>query len=154
MIRLFTDTSANLPLELIRQYNISIVPFSYTVDDKEALYDENTDFDGKAFYSAMRNGAAVKTSMINTDAFLGSFEPAAAAGDDVLYVGMSGGISGAANSAALAVRELKEKYPGCKPCRDRYLCRVAGRGPYGAESRRAYRGRPVLFGNRAVYFTE
>ena len=111
MIRLFTDTSANLPSELIRQYNISIVPFSYTVDGKEALYDENTDFDGKAFYSAMRNGAAVKTSMINTDAFLSSFEPAAAAGDDVLYVGMSGGISGAANSAALAVRELKEKYP-------------------------------------------
>ena len=29
MIKLFTDTSANLPAELIKQYGISVVPFSY-----------------------------------------------------------------------------------------------------------------------------
>lgn len=57
MIKLFTDTSANLPAELIKQYGISVVPFSYTVDGKEAEYDADTDFDGAAFYGAMRAGA-------------------------------------------------------------------------------------------------
>ena len=39
---------------------------------------------------------------------------ALAQGDDVLYVGMSGGISGTAHAAALAAEELREKYPHAK----------------------------------------
>ena len=42
------------------------------------------------------------------------FERALAQGDDVLYVGMSGGISGTAHAAALAAEELREKYPRAK----------------------------------------
>ncbi len=114
MIKLFTDTSANLPAELIKQHGISVVPFSYTVDGKEARYDSETDFDGAAFYSAMRAGAIVRTSMINTDTFLCYFRQEAVKGNDVMYIGMSGGISGAANAAAAAVRELKAEYPALK----------------------------------------
>lgn len=112
MIKLFTDTSSNLPIDLIKQHNITVIPFSYTVDGKEAIYNEETEFDGKAFYNAMRSGASVKTSMINANTYKSYFEPEAAAGNDVLYIGMSGGISGSANAAAIAVRELKEEYPG------------------------------------------
>ncbi len=111
MIRLFTDTSANLPLALVRRHSITVVPFSYTLDGALADYSAETDFDGRAYYEAMRGGAMVQTSMINPAAFVEAFEPAIADGDDVLYVGMSGGISGTAAAAALAVRELKEKYP-------------------------------------------
>lgn len=111
MIKLFTDTSSNLPLKLIRRFDISVVPFSYTVDGREAAYAENTEYDGAAFYGAMRDGAQVKTSMINTETFMKSFEPAAANGCDIMYVGMSGGISGAYNSAAVAVQRLSQRYP-------------------------------------------
>lgn len=111
MIRLFTDTSANLPLALVRKHHITVVPFSYTVNGALADYSAETDFDGHAYYEAMRAGAMVHTSMINPAAFVETFEPVLAAGDDVLYVGMSGGISGTAAAAAIAVRELKEKYP-------------------------------------------
>ena len=34
MIKLFTDTSANLPVSIIREYGIEVVPFSYTVNGK------------------------------------------------------------------------------------------------------------------------
>ena len=40
-----------------------------------------------------------------------SFEPELQAGNDVIYIGMSGGISGTAAIAAVAAAELKEKYP-------------------------------------------
>ena len=112
MIRLFTDTSANLPLRLLDRYGIEVLPFSYTVDDQPVPYSKTTDFDGKAFYNAMRAGAIVKTSMINSEAFRVRFAEALEAGDDPLYVGMSGGISGTANAAAVAMRELQEEYPG------------------------------------------
>lgn len=114
MIKLFTDTSANLPVSIIREYGIGVVPFSYTVNGKEVPYSAETDFNGKAFYEAMRAGAEVKTSMINVSDFMAAFEQWIAKGDAVIYVGMSGGISGTAHSAKLAAEELLEKYPAAK----------------------------------------
>ena len=114
MIKLFTDTSANLPVSITKEYDIEVVPFSYTVNGKEVPYSADTDFNGRAFYEAMRAGAEVKTSMINVSDFMAAFEQWIAKGDAVIYVGMSGGISGTANSAKLAAEELLEKYPAAK----------------------------------------
>ncbi len=111
MLRLFTDTSANLPAALLLRHHITVIPFSYTVNGKEMLYPEDTDFDGAEFYGAMRAGAQVRTSMVNPDAAARYFEQALAQGDDVLYVGMSGGISGTAQAAAMAAVELMDRYP-------------------------------------------
>lgn len=111
MLQLFTDTSANLPVALTKQHHITVVPFSYTVDGKETDYPDDADFDGAAFYGAMRRGAVVKTSMVNPALMANYFERALSQGDDVLYVGMSGGISGTAHAASLAVEELKEEFP-------------------------------------------
>ncbi len=111
MIRLYTDTSANLPLAVLKKYDIAVLPFSYTVNGEQAAYDANTAFDGKQFYNAMRAGADVRTSLVSVGRFTDTFAPILAAGDDVLYIGMSGGISGTANSAAIAALDLKERFP-------------------------------------------
>lgn len=112
MTQLFTDTSANLPVEIIDEYGIEVVPFSYTIDGVE--YIPEREFDGKAFYAAMRAGSAVKTSMVNAGTFIEHFKTALDAGKDVLYIGMSGGISGTANAALMAKQELDEEYPDRK----------------------------------------
>lgn len=128
MIRLFTDTSANLPLQLVQRYNIRVLPFSYTVNGVEAENSAEMDFDGKAFYDSMRAGAEIKTSMINIVSFMLPFEEALQNGDDVLYIGMSGGISGTANSAAIAANELRENYPEHKICAIDSLAASLGEG--------------------------
>ena len=112
MTQLFTDTSANLPAEIIDEYGIEVVPFSYTIDGVE--YIPEREFDGKAFYAAMRAGSEVKTSMVNAGTFIELFKTALDAGKDVLYIGMSGGISGTANAALMAKQELDEEYPDRK----------------------------------------
>ena len=112
MTQLFTDTSANLPVEIIDEYGIEVVPFSYTIDGVE--YIPEREFDGKAFYDAMRAGSEVKTSMVNAGTFIERFKAALDAGRDVLYIGMSGGISGTANAALMAKQELDEEYPDRK----------------------------------------
>ena len=112
MTQLFTDTSANLPVEIIDEYGIEVVPFSYTIDGVE--YIPEREFDGKAFYAAMRAGSEVKTSMVNAGTFIERFKAALDAEKDVLYIGMSGGISGTANAALMAKQELDEEYPDRK----------------------------------------
>ena len=108
MIRLFTDTAANLPLEIIKKYDITVIPFQFTVNGIPLVGDF---FDGKAFYDGMRHGDVVRTSMINTVTYMNYFRGALDQGNDVLYVGMSGGISSTAGSATVAARELSAEYP-------------------------------------------
>ena len=107
MIQIFTDTSANLPAAYIQKYSLRVIPLHYSINGVQAEQDPTIDFDGKTYYDAMRSGAPVSTAMINLAAFLEPLHAALAAGDDVIYIGMSGGIS----AAAMAVEELQEEFP-------------------------------------------
>lgn len=110
MVRIMTDNAANLPPELRDQYNIRELCLTYTVDGR--LIDGSTPFDGHDFYEAMRRGAEVKTSMISPAAARDAIEPALAAGDDVLFLGISGGVSGTCWGVGLIAQELTAEYPG------------------------------------------
>lgn len=110
MVRIMTDNAANLPPELREQYNIRELCLTYTVDGR--LIDGSAPFDGHDFYEAMRRGAEVKTSMISPAAARDAIEPALAAGDDVLFLGISGGVSGTCWGVGLIAQELTAEYPG------------------------------------------
>ena len=109
MVRIMTDNAANLPPELREQYSIREICLTYTVDGK--LVDGSVPFDGHDFYEAMRRGAEVKTSMISPAAAREAIEPALAAGDDVLFLGISGGVSGTCWGVGLVAQELAAEYP-------------------------------------------
>ena len=79
MIQIFTDTSANLPAAYIQKYSLRVIPLTYFVDGAEAHQDPAVDFDGKAYYDAMRSGTPVSTAMINLGAFLEPLHAALAA---------------------------------------------------------------------------
>lgn len=114
MIKIFTDTSANLPEELVKKLNIGVIPFSYSINGVEATDEETKNFDGQKYYNAMRNGAMVKTSMVNSAVFGEYLRKSLEKGDDIIYIGMSGGISGTAQAAKITVEELKEEFPDRK----------------------------------------
>ena len=65
-------------------------------DEEVVCYEPGVVFDSEAFFQRMREDSTLvmKTSMVNTSAFLSAFEPHLQAGEDVLYLGMAGGISG------------------------------------------------------------
>ena len=110
MVRIMTDNAANLPPELREQYNIREICLTYTVDGR--LVDGSAPFDGHDFYEALRRGAEGKTSMISPAAAREAIEPALAAGDDVLFLGISGGVSGTCWGVGLVAQELAAEYPG------------------------------------------
>ena len=109
MVRVMTDNAANLPQELRAQYGITELCLTYTIDGEPV--DVTAPFDGYAYYEAMRKGVEVKTSMITPLAAREAMEPVLAAGDDVLYVGLSGGVSGTCWGVSVVAQELQERFP-------------------------------------------
>ena len=109
-----TDTSANLPEELLQQNEITVIPFSYYVDEQE--YRGDGRFDGAKYYEMMRAGKPVTTSQINPARYCDYLEPLLADGQDILFVGMSSGISGSFASAQAAASMLRESYPERRIC--------------------------------------
>lgn len=109
--RIFTDTSSNLPTALLRERDIDVIPFSYFIDGEENKCLDTEAFDGEAYYAAIKAGARVTTAQITPQKYVDFFEPVLAAGEDLIFVSMSSGISGSCNSARMAAAELKEKYP-------------------------------------------
>ena len=107
-----TDTSSNLPTELIRQYGLEEIPLSYYIGGEEYHCLDTAAFDGDAYYARIKEGLRVTTSQITPQRFIDFFEPFLEAGKDILYVSMSSGISGSCNSARIAARESMEEHPG------------------------------------------
>lgn len=108
----FTDGCSNLPGELIRRYGIHMLPCNYSMDGEPGVFEGDIDtFDTHQYYEKLRNGSEMKTSLLNTQLFLDAFRPVLQAGTDVIYVGMSSGISGTIQAANIAVVTLKEEFP-------------------------------------------
>lgn len=110
MVRVMTDNAGNLPPELRERYSITEMCLTYTIDGEPV--DTTAPFDGHAYYEAMRRGAEIKTSMISPLAAREAMEPVLESGDDVLYVGLSGGVSGTCWGVGLVAQELAAEYPG------------------------------------------
>ena len=114
MYQIFTDSGANLTPKLVSELDIHIIPLRCLIDgtvDSTAFTLPDGSFDGKTFYDRMRAGADVKTTMINVGNFCDAFGAALEAGDDVIYVSLSSGISGTYQAAVMAAEELSAKYP-------------------------------------------
>ncbi len=108
---IYVDSGANLTPELLK-LGITVVPFTYTIGDDVYECTDTTDDDvAHRFYENLRNKVVVKTSMINTERFMKYFRRSLEEGEDILYVGLSSGVSGTYNSAVNAAEMLKEKFP-------------------------------------------
>ena len=111
MFQILTDTSANLDTAVLQQRNIHVIPFHFYVDGQSHFCENTAKFDGKAFYDAIRAGARSTTSQISPQAYIDEMTPMLAAGDDVLFVSMSSGISGSFAASQVAAQHLSAEFP-------------------------------------------
>lgn len=106
-----TDTSSNLPTRLVRDMGLEVVPFMYYIDGSENTCLDTERFNGDEYYDMIRAGARVTTSQITPQQYIDCFEPILQAGNDIIFVSMSSGISGSCASANMAANMLREQYP-------------------------------------------
>ena len=108
----YTDGCSNLPGRLLQELEIRVLPCSYVMDGEPGTYLGDIDaFDTHAYYEKLRAGSVMKTSLLNSQLFVDHFRPCLEAGLDVVYVGMSSGISGTIQAAKIAAEELMEEFP-------------------------------------------
>ena len=115
MIRIVTDSTADLWQEYAEERNLLVIAMHYRLGDNNYIATPDTSsplyMDDRAFYRQMRAGVVAGTTQINQAQYEEAFESVLAAGDDILYLAFSSGLTGSQNNARLAWEELKEKYP-------------------------------------------
>ena len=91
--------------------NIRYICFHYALGDTEYPDDLGQTVSFDEFYRRMEAGEMTRTSQVNVEEFVDYFTPFLEAGQDIVHVCLSSGISGVSNSANTAAALLREKYP-------------------------------------------
>lgn len=105
------SSTADLPLAYLQKRDIPFICYHYTLNGKDYPDDLGQSEPIEAFYDKIRKGGMPTTTQINQSRFIEFFEPMLRAGQDVLHLELSSGISGTYGSALAAQKELSERYP-------------------------------------------
>ena len=109
MVRIITDSSADLEPREYAQLNITCIPLTVFFGDTE--YQENVNLSKDQFYELLYSGSLPKTAQPSPQILLDLFEDAKQAEDEAIYFSISSAISGTYQTAC-ATKELVE-YDGC-----------------------------------------
>jgi fatty acid kinase fatty acid binding subunit len=107
-VALVTDTTHYLPAEIVQRHELHLVSLYVNWNDRTDRESDLPDYDG--FYDHMRTAATLpSTSQPSVGDFLAVYEPLLEAGNDVLSIHLSGGISGTVEAARQARDALIER---------------------------------------------
>lgn len=108
-IKILSDSGCDLPIEIIKEYDIEILPIILIKDDKEYL--DKVTVEPEKVYSDMRNGEVYKTAQIPPNVFEEKFRDYAKRGEQVIYVCFSSELSGTYQTSLIAKQLILEEYP-------------------------------------------
>ncbi len=104
-----TDSTANLPKEYYKKYDIRMIPMQINLNDK--TYDDlSEDLPPKEYYQQMREGAVPTTAQINDFRAKEYFESLLKENQDVLHIGFSSGLSASTNTLMRVAEELNKSH--------------------------------------------
>jgi fatty acid kinase fatty acid binding subunit len=107
-VRVVTDTTHYLPREIAQRDGLTLVSLYVNWQGRTDRESELPDFDG--FYDYLRTTRELPTtSQPSVGDFLAAYEPILEAGDDVVSLHLSGGISGTVRAAEQARAALLER---------------------------------------------
>ena len=107
--KIITDSGSDLPVDMLASLDLTMVPL--TLNFRGQTLDDSVTDDIKTMYAALRAGEPATTSAVNPDRWEKTMEPVLQAGQDILVLGFSSGLSTTYQSAVIAAGELKERYP-------------------------------------------
>ena len=107
---IITDSACDILPDTLAEWNVQMIPLAFLFTDtgKEQKDHEEPI---KEFYTAMRAGRVAKTSCVNEEAFEHTFTPILEAGQDILYLGFSSGLSATCENGKKVAARLAQKFP-------------------------------------------
>jgi len=104
-IAILTDSTANLPMEWVEQYNVRVIPLKIHWGDETYL--DGIDLTPNEFYTRLAHAKSLPTtSQPSIQDFLQVFESLADQADGIVVPLISSGISGTVASAQAAARQF------------------------------------------------
>lgn len=125
--KIITDSGADIKKNTLDEWGVGLIDLFFRFTDDDKVYG-NSDMPISEFYGAMRAGRVAKTSAPNAESFRAVFEEHLKAGEDILYLGFSTGLSSTYSAACLAVSALNAEYPDRKIITVDTLAASAGQG--------------------------
>ncbi|KZK05516.1 MULTISPECIES: DegV family protein [Lactococcus] len=112
--QIMTDSTSDLSQYYLKKNHIEILGMTVTVGNQiyETIGEEA--LDNSTLLSAIKKGATVHTSQINSGQFLEVFKKYALAEEELLYLAFSSGLSGTYQSALIAQNMILEEFPNAK----------------------------------------
>ena len=107
--KIITDTCCDLPMEMYDRLQVIAVPLVVTFRGKDTTH--YTEQWLRDMFAGLRAGEVATTAAINPTTWASYMEPVLEAGQDVLVLSFSSGLSTTHQSAVIAGQELQEKYP-------------------------------------------
>ena len=110
--QIVTDSACNLTEDMIDEFGLEILPLTFMIDGvqhQSYLKGEKTDL--KQFYTMMREGKVITTSLPNMSETEETLRSILDAGNDVLYLGFSSALSGTYEATELLMKQLAGEYP-------------------------------------------
>lgn len=114
-----TDSACNLPAQLVREYDIRVIPLKLIVGREPMILDSELADDDEAlkgWNQRLRDGVDVRTSPANEAACEAVFEKILAHGEDLLYIGFSSRLSDVYATAKAVLSRLEKQYPERRIC--------------------------------------
>lgn len=126
---ILTDSSADLGTDLIAQYDIRVLPLSFTIRGLTYQdFPDHRDMDPRVFYDMLRKEEVATTAAVNVAQYIQALDALLREGRDVLVLAFSSGLSMTYNASSMAVEELRDKYPDRKLYTVDTLCASLGQG--------------------------
>ena len=109
MVRILTDSASEISQEKAKEWGITVIPLKVRFGDEEYL--DGVTLSCKDFYRKLVEKAQVpKTSQITPYEYSQEFEKAKEAGDELICLCLSSGVSGAYQSACMAAADYPNVY--------------------------------------------
>lgn len=107
--KIVSDFGCDLPAHMIEAADIEIIPTVLHIEGEHNI--ATHEIESSDFYAKLRQKKMIRTSAIGIGAFEEHFRAIFEKGDDVIYIGMSSGLSGTFGAAKIAAEGLRESYP-------------------------------------------
>ncbi|MBD3108841.1 DegV family protein [Bacillus sp. AGMB 02131] len=112
-ISIITDGSCDIPVEVIKKYNIKIIPLHFQFEDN-IEYGSGRKMDNEEFYRRLKDGEIAKTSASSPSSAMELLKKELEQGNDVICIALSSSLSCTFNNIRMASLELLDLYPNCR----------------------------------------
>lgn len=109
--QIITDSCSDLPISFVNKEEIPVAPLHLLIGETSYQDDLGQSLSHENFYREIDNGALPMTSQPTPESFYQLFKKEIEKGKDVLYIGVSSGLSGTYNSSNIAKAMIEEEYP-------------------------------------------